>query len=152
MRLTLMLACTMTLFLLRPEMAWACQCARTTESLPAAKWIVGFDGAVFRGKVKRIAEAKTQVLASNGRFLGYTFDRDVTFEVEESWKGADSPEIKIRTGVGNGDCGVVYVESKSYFVVADRIGGRFDTSICTTLGLDMKTIPGLGKGKKPTGK
>ena len=125
----------------------ACDCGQVSgERVPARKWLADFKGAVFLGKAIKVVEV--QVPLDEGR---YTLEREVTFKVEQSWKGAESAEVKIRTGIGGGDCGVPYVEGERYFVVAHLLEGKLKTDICgyTSLSDATKTIKELGKGKRP---
>jgi hypothetical protein len=59
----------------------------------------------------------------------------VTFRVQKSYKGDLGTEIQINTGLGGGDCGVVYSPGLTYLVFAGRsIAGGLWVSICSPGG------------------
>jgi hypothetical protein len=147
MKRVFMSALIIAMFICGVQVAQACECVQVGEKIPAKKWIADFKGAVFLGKVKSIVEVEVLIDASH-----FTLEREVTFEIEEIWKGVEGAELKIRTGIGGGDCGVRYVEGEMYFVVAHSLEGKLKTDICTSntrLSDDAETIRELGKGKRP---
>jgi hypothetical protein len=130
-----------------PQTLQACKCASgKVES--AATWIRGFDGIVFRGTVSNVVVLNVPVdpVRHPGDFYR---EKEVTFVVEEIWKGPERKELTIRTGMGDGDCGLSFYRGESYFVAAEIIEGKIYTGICSTTQLDKKTVPALGKGKPP---
>lgn len=146
MKRTVLLVCIAALFFFSvPRNAQACDCVQVGERIHAKKWIVSFKGAVFLGKAKKIVEV--QVPVNDSQFY---LEREVTFEVEESWKGVESAEVKVRTGIGGGDCGVLYTEGERYFVSAHLLEGKLKTDICGDMSLSeaAQTIRELGTGKK----
>ncbi|MBB4824334.1 hypothetical protein HNO89_001556 [Sporosarcina luteola] len=80
--------------------------------------------------------------------------RTITFQVDEVWKGIETGEIDIKTGLNDGDCGFPFMEGKSYliFAKANDVYGEeiLTTTICQrTNGLAEASddIAVLGKGK-----
>lgn len=60
------------------------------------------------------------------------FGMEVTFSVEDAWKGVSSRQISLLTGRGGGDCGVEFKRGERYVVYAyPRHGDGCQTDICT---------------------
>lgn len=80
--------------------------------------------AVFTGKVLEV----TEPLDKN--FLL------VKIRVESNWKGAESNEIVIVTGKGNGDCGYSFTVGQKYLIYAYQTSDRqLSTNICQRTAL-----------------
>jgi hypothetical protein len=94
--------------------------------------------AVFSGQVISI---NTQT-SSEHRGLN---NRLVSFLVKESFRGVNSPELEVTTGMGGGDCGFSFEIGKEYLVYA-YLGEekRLSTGICTRTGLLTKVNEDLG--------
>jgi hypothetical protein len=59
----------------------------------------------------------------------------VTFRVQRAYKGNLGPEIKIKTGLGGGDCGAVFAPGVTYVVFAGRLpAGDLTTDLCSPGG------------------
>ena len=78
----------------------------------------------------------------------------VKFRVESSWKGKLLTELRLTTGLGNGDCGYPFEVGQKYLVYAYGSDvNRLGTNICQrTVDLieaaaDLKA---LGKAKAPS--
>ena len=102
--------------------------------------------AVFSGKVIGINE---RIMGASGK--------SILFEVNETWKGVSETEIKIMTGLHDGDCGLPFVVGQEYLVYAqlsDMYGkNQLSSTIChrtTELGNAAEDIQILGQGQKPT--
>jgi len=56
----------------------------------------------------------------------------VTFRVQRAYKGDLGPEIKIRTGLGGGDCGAVFASGLTYLVFAWKTpAGDLRVNMCS---------------------
>jgi hypothetical protein len=65
----------------------------------------------------------------------------VTFRVQRAYKGDLGPEVKVKTGLGSGDCGAEYASGLTYLVFA----GKFKTS---SLGVSRCSPGGWVGGSK----
>ncbi len=104
------------------------------------KWLINHDGAVFSGRVIKIDKDQA------------AYEKTVTFEVSEYWKGVSGPRVNIKTALDGAACGVHYEEGKKYFVIANGSKDSLRTDLCTWLGhkkSEAKYLKGLGKGNKP---
>jgi hypothetical protein len=107
-----------------------------------------YDGTIFVGRV--IQRKKLRRRDVNW------YEYQVTFKVDRYWKGADSSEIVVFTGIGiGGDCGIRFRKGEDYIVFAEPLKGRLQTSICS-LTLEARYAPNvvkglyLGEGKVPS--
>ena len=109
-----------------------CQCFAPAEAPPvevAVEKALQKSDVVFLGRVMSGRVAEDNLL---GARLEYTFT------VTESWKGIDSTSVRVRTGMGGGDCGYDFKLGRYYLVYANRgaVGsgpyeGQLFTGICT---------------------
>jgi SdrD B-like domain len=122
----LLLVLPALLIVLSPSIANACQCNRQAppcEEFPRAS-------AVFIGRVIDSAEQKTEI-DSNGSKRTYDVGI-IRFEVEEVFKGIESPTVEIRSGTSGADCGYWFTRGERYLVYAygDHTG-NLETNVCT---------------------
>ena len=143
------------------QSSYACFCSSITQMMqlqllqgrldaPYKNWIDRYSGVIFTGQVVNIKKVKVK-LSTGDTWHNY----QVTFKVDRYWRGGDSPEVVVFTGVGGGDCGIRFRKGESYIVFAEMIEGRLRTGICTfTAGTRYAAniIKGLdlGEGRQPT--
>src|SRR2546430_11315140 len=61
---------------------------------------------------------------------------EVSFEVLRSYRGVVAKHVKVRTGLGGGDCGFDFETSQKYLVFAYQDdSGELSTSICSSTAL-----------------
>jgi hypothetical protein len=61
---------------------------------------------------------------------------EVSFDVLRSYRGAEDKRVKVRTGLGGGDCGFDFETSKKYLVFAYQDdSGELSTGICSSTAL-----------------
>lgn len=109
-----------------------CQCIVPKEAPPlevAVEKAFQKSDVVFLGRVM------------SGRVAGDNLpgaQLEYTFAVTESWKGLDSTNVRIRTGMGGGDCGYDFKLGRSYLVYAYNgapgsgpYEGKLITNFCT---------------------
>src|SRR5260370_16101826 len=61
---------------------------------------------------------------------------EVSFEVLRPYRGAEDKHVKVRTGLGGGDCGFDFETSKKYLVFAYQDdSGELSTGICSSTAL-----------------
>ncbi len=100
--------------------------------------------------------AGTVVSVVGSEYRAYVFpDVEVTFTVEEYWKGVFSNPVIIHTGQGGGDCGFGFEEGKEYLVYAyaDE-NDNLHANICSRTALlsdAEKDLSVLGNGFAPEG-
>ncbi len=58
---------------------------------------------------------------ANSSYYTPTDYAEYTFSVDQHWKGVSSATIKIRTGLGGGDCGILFSLGRTYTVYARKI-------------------------------
>jgi hypothetical protein len=118
------------LLILGEQGARACTCVTSGEvagGIDLKRWLKEFDGAMFTGHVAGIERVTVNI--DEGLSIP---ELKVTFKVERFWKGVDTAEVAIYTGVDGAACGVRYVEGERYFVIAHRLRGGLHTDICTS--------------------
>jgi hypothetical protein len=135
------------LFVVGVRDASACECVDAGPNLTAKEWLAKLDGVAFTGRVLDVSlvDEPTEGNPTAVR-------REVTFEVEEVWKGDVHAEIKVRTGWGGGDCGITFVKGEKYFVEATPWMGHLSTGVCDKTAKYAsadKLLRELGRGKKP---
>ncbi len=90
--------------------------------------------AVFSGKVTAISGG-TNILSGLMELAGLggsgIYGRLVTFAVTDSWKGVETAEVKVRTGIGGGDCGYPFDVGSEYLVYGFEDGSRLTAHICS---------------------
>ena len=150
-------------FLCTVQVASACTCAQkefTKEKDEHYKqWVERHDVVVFAGRVVSVRPTHQLYKDTNLNVkvpAGYGFPTaDVTFAVEEIWKGTKSAEVKVRTGRGGGDCGIGFVVGSRYFVEAATTKGWGADLWTWACGPTMvlsgagKYVEQLGPGAKP---
>lgn len=70
------------------------------------------------------------------------------------WKGNPTPLVRIRTGIGGGDCGTELALGETYVVFGYGSGGEFGTSSCSRTGTLLQsgqTVASLGDAKRDHG-
>ena len=109
-----------------------CTCVTTGESIPAE---------IILPRVLQKADAVFLAEVASGRVVedGLLGGRlEYTFSVTEYWKGIDSTHIRVRTGLGGGDCGFGFGQSYLVYASLGREGtdyeGQLFTDICTRTG------------------
>ncbi len=140
-RLLLIMTMLLSSILTSPAPAWGCSCV---EPRPPEEAFARTD-AVFVGQVmgdgnslwdqiqKEIAQAYNQAVPPlpHIRMIGL-YERDISFDVQDSWQGVNTTQITVRTGSGGGDCGYNFQQGKQYLVYADHSpDGDLYASICT---------------------
>jgi hypothetical protein len=59
----------------------------------------------------------------------------ITFRVQRGYKGDSDPEVRIKTGLGGGDCGAVFAPGLTYLIFASRTkAGDLEVSMCSPGG------------------
>lgn len=126
-----------------PLNANACSCAEPRAVEPELER----SDAVFSGKVLSVKE-KRQV-------NGY-MSKSVLFEVDRTWKGPETSQLIIVTGLGGGDCGYDFIEDREYLVYAQEsnmYGAKSLASIICSrtseLASAQEDLSILGEGKEP---
>lgn len=117
--------------------AFACSCIDPGRDLPPAAAVqraVEEADAVFVGIVEEVS-GSYPLPTSRGTYHGS--ERRFQFRVLRSWKGMAEPTTIIRTGSGDGDCGVDFVLGDVYVVYTwrRRADGALWTDICTRTGV-----------------
>ncbi|MBT2682820.1 hypothetical protein J7E42_04240 [Bacillus sp. ISL-37] len=128
--LVFLLGAVLTTF---PTVSHACKCVEPQS----VEREVESSKAVFSGKIIDIRTEKN--------------NRNILFEVEETWKGVSQTEIILKDEWSS--CSLDFVEGESYLVYAYDFQGELTTNICdrtkelSGAGEDLAT---LGKGTTPT--
>ena len=125
--------------------ALGCTCAppppgmNTPEEL--SKWNAQGTAAVFEGKVES-AELKWKLVeAPVGSVVPADMDQDppemeVHLQVLRAYEGANEKRVRVRTGLGGGDCGFDFQTGKEYLVYAYKdTAGELSTGICSSTAL-----------------
>ncbi|MEH7453566.1 hypothetical protein [Gottfriedia acidiceleris] len=143
--LILFLLTSISTLTFKPRATFACSCVKeqtVQKEFSQSK-------AVFSGKVIDIKTTKF----SNPNY------KKVLFEVSKTWKGISSSQVIIKTGQGDGDCGINFIKGQNYLVYAraSKMYGENSQSLTTTIcdstkefSLAQKDLTILGEGKKPT--
>lgn len=105
-------------WMLLPSAARACDCVNAG---PACK-AFAVTPNVFVGRVVKI-----------GTFASDVGNRQISFEVTNTYRGTVGSTVDILTGSGGGDCGFDFKEGQSYLVYASvqPETGKLFTTICT---------------------
>lgn len=143
--LILFLLTSTSILTLKPRATFACSCVKEqTVQVEFSQ-----SKAVFSGKVIEIKTTKF----SNPNY------KKVLFEVSKTWKGISGSQVIIKTGLGDGDCGINFIKGQNYLVYAraSKMYGENSQSLTATIcsstkefSLAQKDLTILGKGKKPT--
>ncbi len=118
-----------------------CKCVSPPPEVKTARdlaqWYANRSDAIFEGSVEQI-ELKWPVLeAKVGDLISADIEQDppamqVSFDISRSYRGPRQQNIRIRTGLGGGDCGFRFEVGERYLVYAyaDE-SGQLSTNICT---------------------
>lgn len=147
MRIGLLL-CNTIAFALLSMPTLACECASPPPGVINAerdvtKWYANRSDVIFEGTVERIGFHSTLMDAKVGALLPADLDTDanmpelwVTFAVARSYKGVQTKEVLVTTGISGGDCGFDFEIGKRYLVFASaNPSGQLSTDICSGTGL-----------------
>ena len=101
-------------FVLSPLVCFACDCPypTVTQERRTAK-------AIFSGKVTRIAET------TDSKYI------QITFKLEQSWKGARTREKSLFQENVLTDCDFVFKVGEEYLVYAHGDSEKLSTNVCT---------------------
>src|SRR6266481_2416413 len=127
------------------EPVLACSCVPVppgvNTSQERAEWATQGKDAIFEGKVDGI-ELKWKFLeAPAGDLVPADVEQEppeveVSFEVLRSYQGRKDRHVKVRTGLGGGDCGFDFETSKKYLVFAYQDdSSELSTGICSSTAL-----------------
>ena len=144
MKLTPFILTLFAILILSPQTANACSCAPPPTEAEQAKmlaapvnpevkrwWLEEFEGAVLIGNVIKIEKVDVKWFNRMARM------KKVTIKVERAWVGVTGETFVVYTSLGKGgDCGVPYSKGKTYFFLADLVGGQPWTSICSPMHPD----------------
>ena len=137
-----MRSCVIAIFLFLSGLtadAYACSCLfpdgnKAKEYLAASK-------AVFVGKVLDIKEFEDEMVKQHADTASHSVarviaKREITFQVQEAWKGVDSGSVTI--GAKNGDIcmGYPFVLGESYLVFTNQDALEVDTMCSPTVALE----------------
>lgn len=96
-----------------PKPAYACSCVRP----PAPSQALANATVVFSGQVTNIEQVK-------GRL-------NVTFRINQQWKGEPAQSLVIQTSVTTAMCGYPFEAQETYLVYANYRQGRLQTNQCS---------------------
>lgn len=122
-----------------PGRAFACSCVPSPPPAEAA----GQSQAVFSGTVVTVG---TQPAGQAGMPVL------VTFDLKETWKGPNGPQLTLGTSGSSASCGYEFVTGEEYLVYATIQDGQLTTSLCSRTapladaGVDLAA---LGPGTAP---
>jgi len=97
--------------------------------------------AIFEGKVESVELRWKFVEAHIGDLIPADIEQErpemeVSFDVLRSYRGAEDKSVKVRTGLGGGDCSFDFETSKKYLVFAYQgDSGELSTGICSATAL-----------------
>jgi hypothetical protein len=127
--------------------AFACKCMSNyhgKSNWEAAKLETDGSAAIFEGTPEHFELMWSLLSAKPGELIATETEGPnpaewpkmmVTFRVQRAYKGDSGPEIKIKTGLGGGDCGAVFAPGLTYLVFADRSpSGVLGVSMCSPGG------------------
>jgi hypothetical protein len=125
--------------------AFCCKCVSPPPDIKAAKalaqWTANSSDAIFEGRVERIDLKWALMEAKVGDVVSTDPDQDppymlVSFDVSRSYRGPQQQKVRIRTGLGGGDCGFRFEVGEQYLVYAfAHESGQLSTGICSGTGL-----------------
>jgi len=127
--------------------AFACQCvmgSRGSNAWEVAKQETEGSAAIFEGTPERFEMDWSVLRAKVGELIPLESESPnpsewpmmvVTFRVQRAYKGDLGAEVRIRTGLGGGDCGAVYSPGLTYLVFAGRsVRDDLGVSMCSPGG------------------
>jgi hypothetical protein len=105
--------------------AWGCSCS----GRPVCAQIAPHD-AMFTGKILTVRNVERTLTGINHPV---PFRHVYKVQVSESFAGDyhAGEEVEIETGLGNGDCGYVFIVGEQYLIDASRMGTSLQTGICS---------------------
>jgi hypothetical protein len=125
--------------------AFACKCVPPPPGMKNARelaeWTAKGSDAIFEGRVERVELKWAFMEAKVGEAIPADVEEDppamqISFDILRSYRGAKQKNIRIRTGVGGGDCGFDFEAGEQYLVYAfaDE-SGQLSTGICSGTAL-----------------
>ncbi|MCZ8516360.1 hypothetical protein O9H85_29010 [Paenibacillus filicis] len=134
----------LTFVLIQPSPCEACSCATPALDQAAAR-----SEAVFIGKALEVKWVPDPYDTSGA--LGYK--NAVRFEVERTFKGADTTQIIVGAGTGEAACGIDFTAGESYLVFAyETENHELVTRLCSrtrAVQLAADDLNALGSGHAP---
>ena len=125
-------ACAALIFRASAPEAGMCSCAEARTDAEALQ----HNPVVFEGRVIRSRRARR----SHGEYSRVV--RVYTFHVTRWRKGTPRQVVEVQTGMGGGDCGIVFRRGRTYMVYAGTDDqGRLGTSICSGPYLPLPDPP-----------
>jgi hypothetical protein len=96
--------------------------------------------AIFEGRVERVELKWAFKEANVGDVIPTDIEQNppvmlISFDVSRSYRGAPQKKIRIRTGLGGGDCGFHFEVGEQYLVYASGDSGQLSTGICSGAAL-----------------
>jgi hypothetical protein len=111
----------------------------TTQKI--AEWGAKGKEAIFEGKVEG-ADLRWKLLeAAVGEVVPADIEKEspemeVSFDVLRTYRGAEGKHVRVRTGLGGGDCGFDFEIGETYLVFAYKDGSSgLSTGICSSTAL-----------------
>lgn len=118
----------------QPRATYACSCIQPGPPAEAAAQ----SQAVFAGTVSDITPAS----ATTGALL-------VTFDVQQSWKGPEGPQLTVVTADNSASCGFEFTRGEEYLVYSVAQEGQLTTGLCSrtaALAAAGEDLGALGEG------
>ncbi len=144
MRLFFVLSAAFSLSLIGAPV-FGCSCVHAPPGVNTAQqlaeWAVKGKEAIFEGTVESVELRWKFVEAHIGDLIPADIEQEppemeVSFDVLRSYRGAEDKRVKVRTGLGGGDCGFDFETSKKYLVFAYQDdSGELSTGICSSTAL-----------------
>jgi hypothetical protein len=124
---------------------FGCSCVKVPPGVNTAQhlaeWAAKGQDAIFEGKVEGLELRWKFVEARIGDLVSADIEQEppemeVSFDVLRSYRGAEDKHVKVRTGLGGGDCGFDFETTKIYLVFANKDdSGELSTGICSPTAL-----------------
>jgi hypothetical protein len=124
---------------------FGCSCRQpppgTNTAQQLAEWAANGKEAIFEGKVESVELRWKFLEARAGDLVPADIEQEppemeVSFDVSRPYRGAVDKRVKVRTGLGGGDCGFDFETSKKYLVFAYQDdSGQLSTGICSSTAL-----------------
>jgi hypothetical protein len=124
---------------------FGCSCARLPPGENTARQFAESasegSGAIFEGKVEGVELRWKLAEGHVGDVVPADFEQEppeleTSFEVLRSYGGVDGKQVRVRTGIGGGDCGFDFETSEIYLVFAYKgHSGELSTGICSSTAL-----------------
>jgi len=119
----------------------ACSCAG--QPIPCQAY--GEASAVFLGTVI------TSRIVTTPQGEHQSQSRVVRLSIDTSFRGVEGGEVEVTTGMGGGDCGFSFQQSRQYLVYAYAYEGKLGTGICSRTRLaanateDLRYLRGIAR-------